>query len=314
MKPQPNPERLKLRNVVLFDENDSPSNSTTPNVIPISKIVLPNQQPRRYFNPEKMITLVESVRQHGILEPILLRSLDNNSYELVAGERRYRAAKEVGLDEIPAVVRQMTPDEALQIALVENLQREDINPVEETEAILQLLVLKLNLPIDEVSAQLYRMRHIARGEIGQNVLTSPEYDEAIVSVFSSLGFKWESFITSRLPLLKLPSEILDVLRQGRIEYTKAQAIAKVKDAIARQELLNQAIEQGLSLVQIRELIAAMPQPQSAKQYQNYNQNKLKIQVDTTLRSLKKSNVWSDPKKQKRLEKLMQQIESLISEA
>jgi ParB family chromosome partitioning protein len=310
MKPQPNPERLKLRNVVLFNENDSAQNSTTPNTIPISKIVLPNQQPRRYFNSEKMITLVESVRQHGILEPILLRSLDNNTYELVAGERRYRAAKEVGLDEIPAVVRQMTPDEALQIALVENLQREDINPVEETEAILQLLVLKLNLSVDEVTAQLYRMRHITRGEVGQNVLTSPEYDEAIVSVFSSLGFKWESFITSRLPLLKLPSEILDVLRQGRIEYTKAQAIAKVKDVIARQELLNQAIEQGLSLVQIRELIAAFPQPQSAKK----DQNKLKIQVDTTLRSLKKSNVWSDPKKQKRLEKLMQQIESLISEA
>jgi ParB family transcriptional regulator, chromosome partitioning protein len=309
MKPQPNPERLKLRNVVLFDESDSASNSTTPYAIAISKIVLPNQQPRRYFNPEKMVTLVESVRQHGILEPILLRSLDNNTYELVAGERRYRAAKEVGLDEIPAVVRQMTPDEALQIALVENLQREDINPVEETEAILQLLVLKLNLSIDEVTAQLYRMRHIARGEVGQNVLTSPEYDEAIGSVFSSLGFKWESFITSRLPLLKLPSEILDVLRQGQIEYTKAQAIAKVKDAIARQELLNQAIEQGLSLVQIRELIVALPQPQSAKQ----DQNKLKVQIDTTLRSLKKSNVWSDPKKQKRLEKLMQQIESLIAD-
>jgi ParB family transcriptional regulator, chromosome partitioning protein len=309
MKSQPNPERLKLRNVVLFDENDSVSNSVTPNVISISKIVLPNQQPRRYFNPEKMMTLVESVRQHGILEPILLRSLDNNTYELVAGERRYRAAKEVGLDEIPAVVRQMTPEEALQVALVENLQREDINSVEETEAILQLLVLKLNLPVDEVTAQLYRMRHITRGEVGQNVLTRSEYEESIASVFSSLGFKWESFITSRLPLLKLPSEILDVLRQGKIEYTKAQAIAKVKDAIARQDLLNQAISQGLSLVQIRELIAALPQPQSAKQ----DQNKLKTQVDTTLRSLKKSNVWSDPKKQKRLEKLMQQIESLISD-
>ena len=309
MKPQPNPERLKLRNVVLFDQNDSASNSITSNAIAISKIVLPNQQPRRYFNPEKMITLVESVRQHGILEPILLRSLDNNTYELVAGERRYRAAKEVGLDAIPAVVRQMTPDEALQIALVENLQREDINPVEETEAILQLLILKLNLPVDEVTAQLYRMRHITRGEIGQNVLTSSKYEEAIVSIFSSLGFKWESFITSRLPLLKLPSEILDVLRQGRIEYTKAQAISKVKDAIARQDLLNQAIEKGLSLVQIRELVAALPQPQSPKQ----DQNKLKIQVDTTIRSLKKSNVWSDPKKQKRLEKLMQQIESLISD-
>ena len=309
MKPRPNPERLKLRNVVLFNENDSVQNPTTPNTISISKIVLPNQQPRRYFNPEKMTTLVESVRQHGILEPILLRSLDNDTYELVAGERRYRAAKEVGLDEIPAVVRQMTPDEALQIALVENLQREDINPVEETEAILQLLVLKLNLPIDEVTAQLYRMRHITRGEIGQNVLTSSEYEEAIVSVFSSLGFKWESFITSRLPLLKLPIEILDVLRQGKIEYTKAQAIAKIKDNIARQDLLDQAIEQGLSLVQIRELIAVLPQPLSAKQ----NQNQLKVQVDTTLRALKKSNIWSDSKKQKRLEKLMQQIESLISD-
>ena len=310
MKPQPNPERLKLRNVVLFNENDSPKNSTTPNTIPISKIVLPNQQPRRYFDPEKMITLVESVRHHGILEPILLRSLDNDTYELVAGERRYRAAKEVGLDAIPAVVRQMTPEEALQIALVENLQREDINPVEETEAILQLLVLKLNLSIDEVTAQLYRMRHITRGEIGQNVLTSPGYDEAIVSVFSSLGFKWESFITSRLPLLKLPSEILDVLRQGRIEYTKALAISRIKDEISRQELLNQAIEQGLSLVQIRELIAVLHQSQSSK----HDQNKLKIQVDTALRALKKSNVWSDPKKQKRLEKLMQEIESLISGA
>lgn len=310
MKPQPNPERLKLRNVVLFNENDSAPNSLIPNTISLSKIVLPNQQPRRYFDPEKMFTLVESVRQHGILEPILLRSLDNDTYELVAGERRYRAAKEVGLDAIPAVVRQMTPEEALQIALVENLQREDINPVEETEAILQLLVLKLNLSIDEVTAQLYRLRHITRGEIGQNVLTSPEYDEAIVSVFSSLGFKWESFITSRLPLLKLPSEILDVLRQGRIEYTKALAISRIKDEISRQELLNQAIEQGLSLVQIRELIAVLHQSQSSK----HDQNKLKIQVDTALRALKKSNVWSDPKKQKRLEKLMQEIESLISGA
>lgn len=309
MKPQPNPARLKLKNVVLFDENDSISNPTPPNAISISKIVLPRQQPRRYFDPEKMAALVDSVRQHGILEPVLLRSLDNDTYELVAGERRYRAAKEVGLEEIPAIVRQMTSEEALQISLIENLQREDINPIEETEAILQLLVLKLNLTIDEVTAQLYRMRHIARGEVGQNVLTSTEHEEVIVSVFSSLGFKWESFITSRLPLLKLPSEILDALRQGRIEYTKALAIAKVKDAITRQELLDQSISDELSLAQIREIIVSMPQAKSAKK----DQNNLKIQVDATFRSLKRSNIWQDTKKQKRLEKLMQQIESLISD-
>lgn len=309
MKPQPNPTRLKLKNVVLFDENDAISSPTVPNVVSIAKIVLPNQQPRRYFDPDKMAALVDSIAQHGILEPILLRSLDNDTYELVAGERRYRAAKEVGLNEIPAVVRHMTNDEAIQIALIENLQREDINPVEETEAILQLLVLKLNLTIDEVTAQLYRMRHISRGEIGQNVLTNSEYETEIVSVFSSLGCKWESFITSRLPLLRLPSEILNALRQGKIEYTKAQAIAKVKDEVARQELLAQAISKGLSLAQIREVIADLPKTILAKQ----EQNDLKVKVDVTLRSLKKSNIWRDPKKQKRLEKLMQQIESLISD-
>jgi ParB family chromosome partitioning protein len=306
MKPQPNPERLKLRNVVLFDDADSVASPATQNAIAISKIVLPNQQPRRYFDSDKMASLVDSVRQHGILEPVLLRSLDNDTYELVAGERRYRAAKEVGLEQIPAIVRQITQDEAWQISLIENLQREDINPVEETEAILQLLSLKINLPIDEVTAQLYRMRHIARGEVGQNVLTSSEYESAIGSVFGSLGFKLESFITSRLPLLKLPSEILEALRQGSIEYTKALAIAKVKDHISRQELLSESIENGLSLVQIRDRIAALPQ--SPKQ----SENSLKSQVDTTFRSLKKSSIWKDPKKQKRLEKLMQQIESLIS--
>jgi len=306
MKPQPNPERLKLRNVVLFDDADSVASPAAQNEIAISKIVLPSQQPRRYFDSDKMASLVDSVRQHGILEPVLLRSLDNNTYELVAGERRYRAAKEVGLEQIPAIVRQITQDEAWQISLIENLQREDINPVEETEAILQLLSLKINLPIDEVTAQLYRMRHIARGEVGQNVLTSPEYESAIGSVFGSLGFKLESFITSRLPLLKLPSDVLEFLRQGRIEYTKAQAIAKVKDQISRQELLSESIKHGLSLVQIRDRIAALPQ--SPKQ----SENSLKSQVDTTFRSLKKSSIWKDPKKQKRLEKLMQQIESLIS--
>ncbi len=309
MKPQPNPTRLKLKNVVLFDENDEISNPTVPNTVSISKIVLPNQQPRRYFDPEKMTSLVDSIARHGILEPVLLRSLDNDTYELVAGERRYRAARDLGLEEIPAVVRHMTADEAIQISLIENLQREDINPVEETEAILQLLVLRLNLTVDEVTAQLYRMRHISRGEIGQNVLTNSENEEAIVSVFSSLGFKWESFITSRLPLLRLPLEILDALRQGKIEYTKAQLIAKVKDETARQELLAQAILEGLSLVQIRGLIADLPKTISAIK----EQNDLKVKVDVTLRSLKKSNVWRDPKKQKRLEKLMQQIESLISE-
>lgn len=328
MKPKPNPDRLKLKNVALFDASDEPLQATSQKTIAISKIVLPPQQPRRYFDPHKMATLVESVRQHGILEPILLRSLDQNTYELVAGERRYQAAKEVGLEEIPAIVRSMTQEEAWQIALIENLQREELNPLEETEAVLQLLVLRLKLPLDEVISKLYRQRHIARGEVGQNVLTnsenlgetgqnvltSSENNDEISSVFSSvfhsLGFKLESFITSRLPLLKLPPEILEALRQGRIAYTKALAIAKVKEPIARQQLLDYAIAYDLSLAQIAARLATLTQLTVSKQ----GERDLKTQVDITFRSLKKSQIWQDPKKQKRLEKLIQQIEALIADS
>ncbi|MBD2189243.1 ParB/RepB/Spo0J family partition protein [Pseudanabaena sp. FACHB-723] len=311
MKPKlkPNAHRIKLKNVALFDEQDADIKGESTNAIAISKIVLPSQQPRHYFDPDKMASLVDSVRTHGILEPVLLRSLDNGTYELVAGERRYRAAQEVGLEQIPAVVRQMSEIEAWQIALIENLQREDINPVEETEAILQLLGLKLSLPIDAVKSQLYQMRHISRGEVDQSALTNPENIETIKTVFNSVGLKWESFITSRLPLLKLPFEVLEALRQGRLEYTKAHAIAKIKDATARQQMLNTVIEEGLSLVQIRDRITALPQVSNSHQ----NENSFKIQVDHTLRSLKKSKIWSDPTKQERLAQLMQQIEELITD-
>lgn len=311
-KPKLNPNRIKLKNVVLFDEQDADPKGESTNAIAISKIVLPSQQPRHYFDPDKMASLVDSVRTHGILEPVLLRSLDNGNYELVAGERRYRAAQEVGLEQIPAVVRQMSETEAWQIALIENLQREDINPIEETEAILQLLGLKLNLPIDAVKSQLYQMRHICRGEVDQSAVTNPENIETIKTVFNSVDLKWESFITSRLPLLKLPSDVLEVLRQGRLEYTKAQAVAKIKDPSARKQMLDTVIEEGLSLVQIRDRIMALPQVSNNAQAQK-NENSFKIQVDQTLRSLKKSKIWSDPQKQEQLAKLMQQIEDLITD-
>jgi ParB family chromosome partitioning protein len=206
----------------------------------------------------------------------------------------------------------MSETEAWQIALIENLQREDINPVEETEAILQLLGLKLNLPIDAVTSQLYQMRHIARGEVDQSVLANPENIEIITAVFNSVDIKWESFITSRLPLLKLPFDVLEALRQGRIEYTKAQAVAKLKDASTRKEMLEAVIDEGLSLAQIRDRIATIPQVITSKSTKS-SENNFKNQVDHTLRSLKKSKIWNDPQKQQRLAQLIQQIEELITD-
>ena len=132
---QPPAKRSKLKNVALFAESESES---VPSTLPLDKITLPQTQPRRYFDPQAMQSLVESIKSEGILQPLLVRPV-GKKYEVVAGERRYRAALEAGLTEVPATIREMTDGQAVQYALVENLQREDLNPVEEAEGILSLL-------------------------------------------------------------------------------------------------------------------------------------------------------------------------------
>lgn len=109
----------------------------------LDQISLPSTQPRRYFDLEALKQLTESIKQHGILQPLLVRLIDGAKYELVAGERRYRAAIDIGLREVPVVIRELDDNAAFQLALIENLLREDLNPVEETEGIVQLLALKL---------------------------------------------------------------------------------------------------------------------------------------------------------------------------
>jgi ParB-like partition proteins len=116
--------------------------------------------------------LVLSIKEHGILEPLLVRPRSGGEYELVAGERRYRAAQKLGLAEVPVVIRKLTDEEALALSLIENLHREDLNPVEETEGILQLLSLKLNVAVEETISLLYRMQNEAKGKVTQNVLGS----------------------------------------------------------------------------------------------------------------------------------------------
>jgi ParB family chromosome partitioning protein len=153
----------------------SDSSDAASSLVSIHKIVLPQQQPRRYFDPRAMQELVESVKQLGILQPLLVRPIDGNKYELVAGERRYRAASSLGLTEIPVVIRELTDTEALQIALLENLQREDLNAIEETEGILQLLAMKLNSTSSSVIALLGAAAHPERAGV-DNVIHSSEWE------------------------------------------------------------------------------------------------------------------------------------------
>ena len=294
--------------VTLFGEAEPLS---APNMVAITRIQLPAQQPRRYFDPQKMEQLVLSVKEHGILEPLLVRTLDDpNIYELVAGERRYRAAKEAGLSDVPAVIRNLTDEQAVQLALIENLQREDLNPIEETEGVLQLLALKLEMAVNEIPKLLYRMQHEAKGKVAHNVMGNLE-NEAVQAVFASLAtMTWESFVNNRLPLLNLPDEVLEALQQGKIAYTKAQAIARVKDEDQRKNLLEDAIAQDFSLIQIKERVDRLKSNTAAAA----DQPPLKSQIDDVLKLAKRSKAWDDPKKQKKLEKVLADLRLLVSDA
>ncbi|MBD2123596.1 ParB/RepB/Spo0J family partition protein [Trichocoleus sp. FACHB-262] len=303
---KPLPE-YQLNNVRLLDELPAQGGQA----VAIDRIQLPQKQPRRYFDPDKMQQLIQSVQEHGILEPLLVRPLGNDKYELVAGERRLKAAQTVGLAEVPIVSKELSDREALQIALMENLQREDLNPVEETEAILELLAIAIEGDTTDVVSILNRANHAKNRdqELEENVFLQLK---TIQTVLSGIGrFTPESFRTSRLPLLNLPDDILQALRQGKLEYTKARAIARLKDEQKRQEVLEEAIVQNLSLVQIKERVASLKT--ASAESTSFTQHSLKSVLDNAYRLSKRSKVWNNPKKQKRLEKLLTELENLFSE-
>lgn len=305
-KSQPNLGIFSPTEPTSSKQNSAPVEDSAPLTVDLAKIVLPKQQPRRYFDPAKMQQLAASVQQHGILEPLLVRPL-KDGYELIAGERRYRAAKDVGLNEVPVVVREMSDQDALQIAIVENLQREDLNPLEETEGIMTLLSMQLQISQQEVSQLLHRLAKSSDNVVGKDA----EQLATINIVFDAVGgMDWKSFASHRLPLMNLPETILDALREGKIEYTKARAIARVKDVEQQEALLKEAVSQNLSLSQIKEKVSELKATTTEETKSSYP---LKSRFDTTYRLSKRSKVWNDPKKQKKLEKLLAELESLFSE-
>jgi ParB family chromosome partitioning protein len=286
----------------------------SPTRLKLEQIVLPEQQPRRYFDPEKLAQLAKSIQEHGILEPLLVRP-QGDKYELVAGERRFRAAQQVGLSEVPVVIHQLDDRQALQVALIENLQREDLNAVEETEGILRMLELTLNLPSEEIVALFNWRAHQQRIQnksgftpMDTGVHTTNEiYWQSVEAVFRVIGrFTPESFRTHRLPLLKLPVPIMQAINSGQIEYSKARLIARIKDETFRDQLLRQAIEQGLSRQEISNRIAQTEVISSTKL--DIDQ-RVRTQADSVFKKFRKARLTGHS-----LEKaqyLLSQLEALL---
>ena len=275
----------------------------------ISAIVLPQQQPRRYFDAEALSQLTNSIKEKGILQPLLVRPLEDGSYELVAGERRYQAAQNAQLEKIPVVIRSLSDAEAYELALMENLQREDLNPVEETEGILELLSRKLGKGREEIISIFQKTAHPERTSPKKNVNTGIHKKdfEVIEKVFKIVGrLTPNSFRTNRLPLLNLPSYLLEVLQQGSLEYSKVRVIGRVKDDKKAQKLLTEAIEENLTRKEIEERVRLL----NTKKKKT---SRLQKHWDTTISNINKAQLWQQPEKKQRLEEILSELDKLLAE-
>ena len=246
-------DRAAVFEAILGDLGQEDAGVTEAGSIPIDEIVFHDRQPRQFMDPAALAALAASIRERGVLEPVLVRRVERG-YELVAGERRTRAARDAGLTRVPAIVLDLDDREALEISIMENLQREDLNAVEETEAVLQLI--ELSLELDRAGALALLNEHVqeARGRVPQTRFSVGQKG-AVVELFERLGrFTAASFLANRVPILGFPGELLDAVREGRLDFTKAQALARVDDPTDRRRLLDEAVAQELSLSQIRRRI------------------------------------------------------------
>ena len=189
--------------------------------IDIDRIVPNTRQPRKHFNEESLNELADSIRAHGVIQPIIVQPLPDNFYELIAGERRWRAAQRAGLAKLPAIVREANFDYSLEIALIENLQREDLNPIEEAQAYEKLIV-EFGLTQEEVARR-----------VGKSRVT----------------------ITNMLRLLRLPGEVQQWIGENQLTAGHAKALLSLTDLSSILDAARKIIQGSYSVRQAEMLVS-----------------------------------------------------------
>ncbi|MBI4378440.1 MAG: ParB/RepB/Spo0J family partition protein, partial [Nitrospinae bacterium] len=187
--------------------------------IPIEDVRPNRYQPRKMFNDNRLAELVDSIKEKGIVQPIIVQRIDDG-YELIAGERRWRAAQKAGMDKIPALVRVVTGEESLELALIENIQRENLNPLEEARAY-QRLANEFQLTQEEISKKVGKDR---------------------------------SSVANYLRLLKLPQEIQDSISNEELTMGHARAILSLPSVKEQIHLKDRIIKRGMSVREVESFI------------------------------------------------------------
>ncbi len=199
--------------------------------LPIDQIVPNRFQPRTIFDDEKIEELSRTIHTHGVIQPIVVRKTSENQYEIIAGERRYRAMKKLQWTEVPAIVRNLTDKETASIALIENLQREELTAIEEAVAYQKLLELH---------------------ELTQEALAQ------------RLG-KGQSTVANKLRLLRLPDEVQQAILQRKISERHARALIAIKDQPLQLEILQQTVDNDWNVRQLEEQIQVILHPVTDEQ-------------------------------------------------
>lgn len=197
---------------------------TAPAEVPVDQVRPNPYQPRVEFEPEAMRDLVESVRTHGVLQPILVRRLEQGGFELIAGERRLRASREAGLRTVPAIIRECGPADMLEIALIENLQREDINPMEAARAY-QRLMREFGLTQEEVARRVGKARPTIANTL--RLLTLPEAIQESIAAGEITEAHARRLLQAE-PEKRL--ELLAAIRSGQLTVQQTEAAARPSPA------------------------------------------------------------------------------------
>ena len=200
---------------LLGDFDDTPQEKTPYQLLPLHKVEPNRSQPRQDFDEEELEALAESIRTHGVIQPLTVRALDSGYYQIIAGERRWRASRLAGLSEIPAVVIEADDKKAMELALIENLQRQDLNPVEEALGY-QSLMTDYGMTQEETSQRVGKSR---------------------------------SAVANALRLLNLSDELLEKVRSGALSAGHARAVLSISTEKRRLEAAQKIIALGLSVRQ-----------------------------------------------------------------
>lgn len=230
----------------LFVDNNTDAASTS--VLAISDIEPNRDQPRKQFDPAALADLADSIREYGVLQPLVVRPMTDGSYQLVAGERRWRAARMAGLSEVPVVVRELSDVQTMELALIENLQREDLNVIEEASGYKELME-KFGFTQEQVSAKVGKSRPV---------------------------------VTNALRLLNLPPEVLTMVETGQISAGHARALLAFEDDSAIRLIAKEILKKGLSVRQVELLAKKSRQEKKAPRQQSAWDNSYFAEVQLAL--------------------------------